>query len=244
MMNKIEKKLEEFISGELSEDDAKQIREELQKNPKLTKEKELRELIDNVIKEDKEVIDFRINLAKLSRESKKQKMSLPMKRKWYIAAASITVALASGASAFLILNNQSRPEDIFKVYYQTPKPIKIVRSGTNFPGDTFNRDMQIYSDGNYDEASRRLIKYSSNPAARFYAAISYMEIGQYNNAESILSFIASNPSDLFYDQAQWYLGLCYLMNNKKQEAIDVFSRIAHSQNLYNDKAAQILSKLQ
>lgn len=81
MMNKIEKKLEEFISGELSEDDAKQIREELQKNSKLTKEKELRELIDNVIKEDKEVIDFRINLAKLSRESKKQKMSLPMKRK-------------------------------------------------------------------------------------------------------------------------------------------------------------------
>ncbi len=72
----------------------------MQKNPKLTKEKELRELIDNVIKEDKEVIDFRINLAKLSRESKKQKMSLPMKRKWYIAAASITVALASGASAF------------------------------------------------------------------------------------------------------------------------------------------------
>ncbi|HAW57882.1 MAG TPA: hypothetical protein DCX03_02520, partial [Bacteroidales bacterium] len=77
-MNKIEKKLEEFISRELSEDDAKQIREELQKNPKLTKEKELRELIDNVIKEDKEVIDFRITLAKLSRESKKQKMSLPM----------------------------------------------------------------------------------------------------------------------------------------------------------------------
>jgi len=244
MMKEFEEKLESLIDGELSEAEMKQIEAEIGRNRKLKQEYDLRIFVDEALK-DTQMTEFRNNLKSIARETRNRRIPLlmPVRRKWYLAAASVSIALVSGLSALFLLKMPTAPEDVYKSYYQVAKPIKIVRSVADNPGDTFNRDMQLYATGNYAEASRRLLRYTTNPAARFYAAMSLMETSQYREAETLLRTIANDSADLFSDQAEWYLGLCLLMNQNKQEAIIRFERISGSQNLYNDKAAEILRKL-
>ena len=244
MMNEMNERIERFLEGSLTDEEKNLFSLEAESNPSLKHEMQLRIFADEAAK-DKEMNDFRNQLNRIAGETRKKRVSMfmPIRRKWYLAAASVSIALVSGLGALFLLRMPPSPAEIYKSYYHVPKPIKIVRSAQGNQGDTFNRDMQIYASGNFAEASRRLLRYSSNPAARFYAAVSLMETGQFMQAESLLRSIADDPSDLFSDQAEWYLALCLLMNNNSKEAMNRFSNIANSQNLFNDKASEILNRL-
>ncbi|MGC8864352.1 MAG: tetratricopeptide repeat protein [Bacteroidales bacterium] len=243
-MNEWGEKIEMMLAGELNQDETTRLEQELQRSPELRKEKQLRIFVDEVLS-DVEMISFRQNMERIAQEERayRKPLGMPVRRKWYIAAAAISVVLVSGLAALFLLRMPPTPEEIYRNYYQTAKPIMLARSAQNLPGDTFNKDLQIFANGNYAEASRRLMRYTSNPAAMFYAAIALMETGQFNQAETLLKSIANDPTNLFADQAQWYLGLCLLMNKKTDEAKGVFGKISASQSLYNDKAIEILKKL-
>ncbi len=190
-MKEFEEKLESLIEGELTEAEMKKLEAEIGRNRELKREYDLRIFVDDAIK-DTQMNEFRSNLNRMTRETRNRRMPLlmPVRRKWYLAAASVSIALVSGLYALFLLKMPTAPEDVFKSYYQVAKPIKIVRSVADNPGDTFNRDMQLYATGTYAEASRRLMRYTTNPAARFYAAMSLMETGQFREAETLLRTIA------------------------------------------------------
>ena len=52
-----------------------------------------------------------------------------------------------------------------------------------------------------------------------------------------------DKDNLFVEQADWYLGLIYLMNNQKSKAIDQFNKISNSDSFYSDQAIDILKYL-
>ncbi len=243
-MNDWGEKIELMLSGELNLEDEFRLKEEMQRNPLLRRELFLRNIVDEILR-DKEMITFKTNLERIEQEERayRKPLSMPVRRRWYISAAAVSVVLVSGLASLFLLRLPPTPEEIYKRYYQTAKPIMLARSAQNLQGDTFNRDLQVFASGNYAEASRRLVRYTSNPAAKFYTAIALMETGQFGQAEELLRAIAADPTNLFADQAQWYLGLSLLMNRKPAEAKTVFGKIAASQSLYNDKAAEILKQL-
>jgi TolA-binding protein len=243
-MNEWGEKIELMLAGELDPKETERLEEELLRNPDLKKEKRLRTFVDEVLR-DTEMLTLKNNLERIAQEERayRKPLALPVRRRWYITAAAISVALVSGLASLFLLRLPPTPEEIYRNFYQTAKPIMLARSAQNLPGDTFNKDLQIFASGNYAEASRRLARYTTNPAARFYAAIAMMEIGQFAQAEDLLKSIATDPTNLFADQAQWYLGLSMLMNHKPEEAKSVFGKISASQSLYNDKAAEILKQL-
>ena len=237
-------KIELMLAGELNPQETERLEEEMLRNPDLKKEKHLRTFVDEVLS-DTEMLSYKNNLDRIAQEERayRKPLAMPVRRRWYITAAAISAALVTGLAALFLLRLPPTPEEIYRNYYQTARPVMLARSAQNLPGDTFNKDLQIFASGNYAEASRRLARYTTNPAARFYAAIAMMEIGQFAQAEDLLKSIATDPTNLFADQAQWYLGLCMLMNHKPEEAKSVFGKISASQSLYNDKAAEILKQL-
>ncbi|MDP4290827.1 MAG: hypothetical protein Q8908_07075, partial [Bacteroidota bacterium] len=56
-------------------------------------------------------------------------------------------------------------------------------------------------------------------------------------------FIIDQKNNLFVENAQWYLALCYLKNNQVEAAKDLFVQISNSSNSHNQEATQILKRI-
>ena len=83
-----------------------------------------------------------------------------------------------------------------------------------------------------------------NSAVRFYTSICYIETGQFDKAIEYLSDIVHNNNSLYQKPAEWYLGLCFLKNNRTAEAVDLFRMIADDKaHDYQKDALRILTEI-
>ncbi|MDP3914552.1 MAG: hypothetical protein Q8R96_12540, partial [Bacteroidota bacterium] len=55
--------------------------------------------------------------------------------------------------------------------------------------------------------------------------------------------VVTNKDNLFVEQADWYIGLCYLQTNENKKAIKQFKKIANTHGFYQQKALAILRKM-
>jgi hypothetical protein len=210
----------------------------------LNKELYLRELLDKSIN-DTELINFRKSLSEMVIDMKNQRspMSFILRKRWYLVAASVSITVVSGVLSLILLEMPVSKPEIYKDYFQTAKPFMIQRSVNQIETDYFTQAMKYYNAKNYKMSAQILLSNQINAASRFYAAISLMELGDFSKAERLLYKVANDDTNLFVDQAEWYLGLCYLVNDKSDLAIKQFEKIAATQNYYNDKAAEIIKKI-
>ena len=81
-------------------------------------------------------------------------------------------------------------------------------------------------------------------ATNFYAGISYFELERFSEADESLKKVISQNDNLFIDQAEWYLGLCYIALNETDRARRQFARIASSNSEKAKQAKKLLRKLQ
>jgi hypothetical protein len=70
-----------------------------------------------------------------------------------------------------------------------------------------------------------------------------METGKLENAKIKLKEIVINKDDVFYQQAQWYLGLSYLKSNENKNAVNIFNIIVKENSFYKAQAKEILAKI-
>ena len=55
--------------------------------------------------------------------------------------------------------------------------------------------------------------------------------------------IIEDNDNLFVDQAEWYLGLCYLKLNDTEKAIIQFSKISQSNSTYKIRSEEIIKNI-
>lgn len=208
------------------------------------KEYYLRNLFGEAIN-DTELLDLRKSLNEISAGMKTHRstVSFIQRNRWYLAAASISVAVVSSALTLVMFKGSASKPEIFRDYYQRAKPFMIQRSVSQLETDYFSQAMKFYDARDYEKSAEILLANQLNAASKFYAAISLMELGDYKKAEPLLNAVANDDTNLFVDQAEWYLGLCFLMNDKFDLAVKQFEKIAATQNYYNDKAAEIIKKI-
>ena len=85
---------------------------------------------------------------------------------------------------------------------------------------------------------------NSNIAVLFYYGISSIETQNYENSINAFKTIIEQNDNLYIEHAEWYLGLCYLKNNQKNEARDQFEAVATDpDNFHQQEAKDILGKL-
>jgi Tfp pilus assembly protein PilF len=107
--------------------------------------------------------------------------------------------------------------------------------------------LQKFDSQDYEAALRLLQDVVSrdddNMVGHFYSGVSFQETGKYQNAIREYETVIIDKDNLFVEQANWYIGLCYLQTNENKKAYRQFKKIAQYDGFYQLKAQAILRKM-
>ena len=79
--------------------------------------------------------------------------------------------------------------------------------------------------------------------AIFYIGVSYLNIGEVENAIQYFQTIEKDRNNEFYFDTQWYLALCYTKNNELSKAQYLLKKLIESESTYKEKAEKLLKEI-
>lgn len=241
--------LEKYLDDELSSSEKKWLEKEIDGNDKLKTELELRRDVNNLLS-DTDMLRFSSELDHAYEEyaletDRKPFLYGQLKKKIATVGSAAVLVIAA---VFVYVNNY-KPLDKQALYesYFEPYEAMVYRSSSDNVDNILREAMQYYENKNYAQAiigfEKVLEKDSLNVPTNFYSGISYMEIEKYNKANHSFDVVIDQKNSLFMEQAQWYLGFCYLMTEHNEKAKEQFQSIATSDSFYNKKARKVLRQI-
>jgi tetratricopeptide (TPR) repeat protein len=245
--------IEDYLSGELDEHLEYSIEDEISINQSLASEVRLFNEINEAISE-KDVMNLRLALSAMGKNTKRPEMrgirsalSFKLKNRfWYAVAASVVVFI--GINIFFYDHSNTNSKIYSEFYQPAVCSSGTTRSRTNAEELILNQALTMLNKKEYDEAlklfSDILDKDNKNSAAIFYTGTIYQMKGQYADAIQLYSKVAENEDNLFTEQSNWYIGLCYLKIDQRDKAIDQFKKISAGNGYYRQQSISILEKLE
>jgi len=162
----------------------------------------------------------------------------------WVAAASIILFVALFGINYFATNQNSLEEKLYDSYYEP------FQNNTNsfFYSSSLIEAKKKYNNKEYDIAWL-LIENLPNSMTieaekRFYAGLTLMELERY--AEAINKFKALQADEeqtVMNSVNQWYLALCYLKTERREDATAIFKQIVANKSYNYTKAKKILKKL-
>lgn len=166
------------------------------------------------------------------------------RKSWELAAACAVFAVVIGGTWEYL--DGRKPANVYAQFYSPYQSFGIDRSGGKVQG-VLSLALQKYNEQRYQEALslfQLVIKQNGNdPAGNFYAGMSYQELRQYQKAIYHYDRVIRNHDNLFVEQAEWYMGLCFLQTNNRNKAIPLFQKIQNEHGYYGSKAEKILKEI-
>ncbi|RXQ95094.1 hypothetical protein EO244_08580 [Ancylomarina salipaludis] len=243
-------RIENFLDGQLSEKEILDFEKDLMDDLDLEMELNLHSEINEAIMED-DVMELRSKLEAIDiPTTPEEKRKAKFHGKWRIAAASMILFIGMASVYYMLGNKTYSNEEIFMNYY---KPYGIVintRSGTdtNEADRILDQALKSYEAKNYRTAlslfQTILEKDSTNLTSNFYSGISNIQVQEYLKANKNFLRVLNHKNNLFIEQSEWYLGICYLMTNEREKAKETYRAIAEGNSFYRTKAKEILNKLE
>jgi len=166
-------------------------------------------------------------------------------RKWSFAAAiaaSVTILISLG-----IIPSTVSQDKLFDRYYE---PIEASdysqRGGSNEIYRNIANGIIDYRDGRYNQSIDRLGGLSAvteiQPEVQLFTALSYIGLGQYLEAQSILE-PAVDSNNRYQPESMWYLSLCYLKTGEVEKASSLLGQLEKYDGLYQRDARSLRKKL-
>jgi tetratricopeptide (TPR) repeat protein len=235
---------EEFIDGNLSEKEIKRILYQQNSNPDTAGEITLREEVNDALR-DKSFYDFRLLVT--SRMEKSTGIGALVRKDvlktWHLAAASFVLILVVGGLWYILSNKPYSTERLVSKYYKPAHPILQVRSLELGSDDALKEAFSFYQQNDFANALKYFNTLENQITAKFYSGVCYIELEQFDKAIRSFEYVINDKDNLFIEQAEWYMGLIYLMNNQKAQAMDQFKKISGSDSYYSNQAEEILKYL-
>ena len=241
--------LESYINGELSNEELASFEAELTSNQKLLDEIGLIKNIDLALSET-DVMRLRNNLQNIASEiasNKQTERSFSGKfkaKRIVLSTVAASLILLLGITG--IMSRQSQ-DDIYQKFYTKYEATGIVRSANLTANKTLSEALQKFENQDYNAAlnlfTEVISRDQNNMAGHFYTGISLQETGKYQNAIKEYETVIIDKDNLFTEQAEWYIGLCYLQTNENKKAYKQFKKIAKNEGFYQQKAQSILNKI-
>lgn|GEM_PF-1632254 len=166
-------------------------------------------------------------------------------RKWLSVAASIAVVLLVGVASVKYYR-ADQPSRTFAKFYEKPSWDYQTRGAS---ASSVNiQAVDNFNNGRYQAAipvfDSLLILNEEDNQMRLYKGIAHLELAQSEQAADALTTVRIN-SDIYFEEATWYLALLNIKINNNTEAIDYLDDlIMSSDGFYNTKAIEMKKWLQ
>jgi hypothetical protein len=242
--------IEGYIHNELSDEQLSSFEAELAENKDLWNEISLIRSIDRAIAES-DVMNLRSNIqniaGKIASEKQSERSIIGKFNARKVIYATVAASLIIMLSLSTLLSRQVSQDEIYQKFYTTYPTTGINRTASMTLDQTLSKALQEIDNKDYTKAINLLQEVISrdqnNIVGHFYSGVSLQEIGKFQNAIQEYQTVISNKDNLFIEQANWYIGLCYLQTNDDKKAYKQFKKIAQNEGFYKQKAQAILRKM-
>lgn len=232
--------IEQYLRGELNENEEKAFRAQLAKDEKLREETALLYDLHKGIKQH-----YNQQLKEKLQQEEKLITSGSNNWKWIGIAASF-ILVVSILSYFLL-----NPTDYEAIYAENFQPYPNVL----YPSERTATPLQemeaftYYESGNFEnaiESLKSLLEKSSENQEfiKLYLGVSYLANQEAGKAAEVLnSVVDSTAPENVKLPARWYLALTYLLQKKPDDAKSVLNSLANDSSSYSAKAKAILDQM-
>ena len=238
--------IERYNAGDMSDSEKQWFLKELDGNEKLRNEVNLRKRTDEVL-ESQNIISLR---GKLSGIEKRREANIPVrnsKKPAYLNYAAVIAVLVLIGSITMFSGKTLSSDKIMNRYYKVYEPPtgqRSVQSGTNAD---FTLALELYNTHDYEKAAILFNKVvESNPKdmqSTLLNGIANFENNKYPEAKRSFGNVINDNNNLYIDQAQWYLALCYVKTDEREKAIQQLEIIKKEGGIYRNDAKKIIRKL-
>ncbi len=237
--------IERYNAGEMSEAENHWFLKEINGNEKLRREVILRKNTDEVLK-NQNIMSLR---GKLSEIEKKREANIPIrksKKPVYLKFGVIALLVLIGTIATFSGKKLSNDE-ILNRFYKSYEPTTETRSGLLRTNDDFTQALEFFKTNDFKNAAIYFSKVVESEPRNMYSnllnGISNFENNKYPEAKRSLGIVIDDNNNLYIDQAQWYLALCYVKTDEREKAIQLFEIIRKEGGIYKNDAKKIIRKL-
>ncbi|MCK5171657.1 MAG: tetratricopeptide repeat protein [Bacteroidales bacterium] len=240
--------IEKYIDGDLEGKELLDFKELLSTDNDIKRDYNLSMEINNSIIED-DVMALRETMDYMYQEEFKVKR-IPQvftKRRFYYAAASAALLIATGGLVQRLISPNLDNNAVFEKYYAPYDVTVTYRSGNIEVDRLLLNALERYEEKDYEQALilfEEVLKTRENDMAiSLYSGISYMEEEKYQKATKSFNNIITDNDNLFIEQAEWYLAMCYLKTEKTDKAQNVLNEIIKEESYYKDQATKVLKDI-
>lgn len=248
-------RIQRYLDGEMSDDELKRFKDDLQKDPELVKELDLhRSIGDIILSKDEERFRKKLDEAyrayKIKSFNREENSVNRKKSKFKVLYPAIAVTLILLSAVFYIISFGKQSNDaIFKKYLSSYTLEFNSRSGNvkNEEDKILHSAINLYEAKNYSEASQQLKTVLNlqpkNTEALFYNGLCLMYLNEFDNAIHSFEIVLSEPYSYYQSYAKWYLSMCYIKTNDNLTAKNLLKDIAADAGFFSSKAKKVLRKL-
>ena len=239
--------IERYNAGEMSESEKQWFLKELEGNEKLRNEVNLRKRTDEILK-NQNVMSLRNKLSEIENRRKEVKNPVKDSKKTvFIRYAAVFAGLILIGSIAMFSGKNLNSEKIMKHYYKIYEPPTSQRSAESGTNADFTLALEFYNTHDYEKAAVLFNKVLENKPNDMQTVllkgVANFEEKKYPEAKQSFVKVIDNKDNLYIDQAQWYLALCYLNTYETEKAKQLFKIIVNVDGIYKSDAKKIIRGL-
>lgn len=238
--------IERYNTDKMDEAEKKWFEKELEGNVSLLREVQLRKKTDNILKKH-DVISLRNKLSAIEKVRKESVLVSKNRKPINIRYAAIFAGAVLIGSLILMIGKYQSKEALFNKFYKLYEIPASSRSSGYIALSTFNKALELYNNKEFQSASvlfEQILKNDpGNMQSEFLYGMSSMENKIYPDAETSFRKVILNNNNLYIEDAEWYLALCYIKTNASTEARKQLLIIKNSGSIHKNDAEKILRKL-
>ena len=239
--------IERYNAGEMSESEKQWFLKELEGNEKLRNEVNLRTRTDEILK-NQNVMSLRNKLSEIENRRKEVKNPVKDSKKTvFIRYAAVFAGLILIGSIAMFSGKNLNSEKIMKHYYKIYEPPTSQRSAESGTNADFSLALEFYNTHDYEKAAVLFNKVLENKPNDMQTVllkgVSNFEEKKYPEAKQSFVKVIDDKDNLYVDQAQWYLALCYLNTDETEKAKQLFKIIGKENGIYKTDARKIIRGL-
>jgi len=234
--------IERYNAGEMSDTEKEWFLKELEGNIELRNEVDLRKRTDEVLRKQ-DVLSLRNKLSQIEQNRKEVTKQVSSPGRSFIRYAAVLAALVVIGSITLLTRKNMSNDEILNRYYKVYEPPTTQRSAQSAPDADFTLALELYNTHDYGKAAILFNKVLENKPNDMQVVllqgVANFEEKNYPEAKQSFSKVIDNRDNLYVDQAQWYLALCYLQTNDTEKAKKLFKMISNENGIYRNDAIKI-----